>query len=197
MKCMHTQHTSKTRKYPVTAENLKTDICVCVCCFKEDSHTPGHRRVHTKKPGSKCIWSPPSSTHTEHLELNGGWTETNCGLAFVTKHILAKAFVHKESTHTSCDQGPGTDDGSENSVPVYLALSLLRPVTPLFRHAVNNTPLTTRLLFSVRTLASLPIWSSERLLLLRPGVLVGSPPSPSTPGQTFRSCIPCRNMLQQ
>ncbi|KAG7241548.1 hypothetical protein INR49_025468 [Caranx melampygus] len=47
------------------------------------------------------------------------------------------------------------------------------------------------------TLASLPIWSSARLLLVRPGVVVGSPPSPSTPGQTFRSCIPCRNILEE
>lgn len=47
------------------------------------------------------------------------------------------------------------------------------------------------------TLASLPIWSSVRLLLVRPGVAVGSPPSPSTPGHTFRSCIPCRNMLER
>ena len=45
-------------------------------------------------------------------------------------------------------------------------------------------------------MASLPIWSSERLLLVLPGVLVGSPPSPSTPGHTFRSCIPCRNILE-
>lgn len=41
-----------------------------------------------------------------------------------------------------------------------------------------------------RTFASRPIWSSVRRLLVRPGVLVGSPPSPSTPGQTFRSCMP-------
>ncbi len=45
------------------------------------------------------------------------------------------------------------------------------------------------------TLARRPIWSSARVLLVLPGVLVGSLPSPSTPGHTFRSCMPCRNIL--
>ena len=45
------------------------------------------------------------------------------------------------------------------------------------------------------TLARRLIWSSERVLLVLPGVLVGSDPSASTLGQTFKSCIPWRNML--
>ena len=76
----------------------------------------------------------------------------------------------------------------------------LPPPSPLLYH---YTPLSLRSLIPFSfpnthcTLASLPIWSSARLLLVRPGVVVGSPPSPSTPGQTFRSCIPCRNILEE
>lgn len=46
------------------------------------------------------------------------------------------------------------------------------------------------------TFAKRLIWSSETVLLVLPGVLVGSEPSASTLGQTFKSCIPCRNILQ-
>lgn len=46
------------------------------------------------------------------------------------------------------------------------------------------------------TFAKRLIWSSEMVLLVLPGVLVGSEPSASTLGQTFKSCIPCRNILQ-
>lgn len=45
------------------------------------------------------------------------------------------------------------------------------------------------------TFAKRLIWSSETVLLVLPGVLVGSEPSASTLGQTFKSCIPCRNIL--
>lgn len=46
------------------------------------------------------------------------------------------------------------------------------------------------------TFAKRLIWSSETVLLVLPGVLVGSEPSASTLGQTFKSCIPWRNILQ-
>lgn len=47
------------------------------------------------------------------------------------------------------------------------------------------------------TFARRLIWSSEIVLLVLPGVLVGSEPSASTLGQTFKSCIPWRNILQE
>lgn len=47
------------------------------------------------------------------------------------------------------------------------------------------------------TFAKRLIWSSETVLLVLPGVLVGSEPSASTLGQTFKSCIPWRNILQR
>lgn len=50
-------------------------------------------------------------------------------------------------------------------------------------------------LWSLCTLARRLIWSSESVLLVLPGVRVGSEPSASTLGQTFKSCIPWRNML--
>lgn len=46
------------------------------------------------------------------------------------------------------------------------------------------------------TFAKRLIWSSETVLLVLPGVLVGSEPSASTLGQTFKSCIPWRNILE-
>lgn len=50
-------------------------------------------------------------------------------------------------------------------------------------------------LWGLCTLARRLIWSSESVLLVLPGVRVGSEPSASTLGQTFKSCIPWRNML--
>ena len=57
---------------------------------------------------------------------------------------------------------------------------------------IQNFPPDPNFLF---TLARRLIWSSERVLLVLPGVFVGSDPSASTLGQTFKSCIPWRNML--
>lgn len=59
---------------------------------------------------------------------------------------------------------------------------------------VQNVPVSKSLIF---TLARRLIWSSERVLLVLPGVFVGSDPSASTLGQTFKSCIPWRNILRK
>lgn len=121
--------------------------------------------------------------------------------------------IHLYSHHwVPPGQGPGTHDALDSVLhwrvsdvpvqkmfPITFFFSSSMP-TPYPRLPLKHTHYS--LQYSAQfcpqthcTLASLPIWSSDRLLLVRPGVVVGSPPSPSTPGQTFRSCIPCRNIL--
>lgn len=90
---------------------------------------------------------------------------------------------------------PDQDSGTDHGLDLYFSFS--QPPQPVFQTVPSFDSTTSIHAPPKATLASLPIWSSVRLLLVRPGVAVGSPPSPSTPGHTFRSCIPCRNMLER
>lgn len=100
----------------------------------------------------------------------------------VNRHI--GAFQHAR-THTQLINLPSCLLASTKSIfPIYIDCSY-----------AYRLSLTHSALIRCCTFASRPIWSSVRRLLVRPGVVVGSPPSPSTPGQTFRSCMPWRNML--
>lgn len=138
----------------------------------------------------------------------------------ICRYILAMAlFIHIQYTHIICIANTNSCSGTHiteylqvraleqmmvsfyPTFPVHLWLYFIAqsfPFSPLITHPHHHPPLSyPHTCIQYYTLASLPIWSSARLLLVRPGVVVGSPPSPSTPGQTFRSCIPCRNMLEQ
>lgn len=168
-----------------------------------------YQEQRKKNCTDKCFQQPSSQNLFAKALSPSPWcfiADTSLsGFCFANKFCL----VH---THTTAltpqlyshpwvppGQDPGTNYASDKASHPTMSPLSLHPFFFFFLTISFNTLPPWSYVSSVLwycTLASRPIWSSDRLLLVRPGVVVGSPPSPSTPGQTLRSCIPCLNILE-